>query len=205
MNEEIFSQPDFYRYYKSIYGRFLFRWVDIEKIKILRKEFMEFRNNRDRIVIDLGCGSGRIANKLNKFGVNVLCCDINKLFLREISNSKIPSVALDLNYSLPFKKESVNGIVISDVIEHISNDKKIFDECYRILDKKGIFILFTPSHDSYRWRIAEFIHNKLTKSISGHVNPFNEEKLRIRLSETFSDYYLRKINFGLTLCGIGIK
>lgn len=183
----------------------MFRWVDIEKIKILKKELIKFKNKDKKIVLDLGCGTGRIAKHLKKFGINVFCCDINELFLKEISNYRIPTVLLDLNYSIPFKEESVSGIIISDVIEHITNDEKLIKECYRILERGGTLIVFTPSHNSYRWKVAEFIHNKLTRSCSGHINPFNDEKLRKMLRDNFTNYRIIKINFGLTLCGIGVK
>lgn len=97
------KQPDFYKYYSSLYGRFLFRWVDLNKIRIIEKEFCELKN-KDAIILDLGCGSGNISKRLFENGIKVVCCDFDKRFLIDINKLSISTVCLDLNNNIPFKE-----------------------------------------------------------------------------------------------------
>lgn len=198
------SDPNFYKYYYSIYGGFLFRWVDYSKIKILRREFANLDNNT-RIILDFGCGIGNLGKKLVSPKTKVIFCDIEKKFLEDIQASGLETILLDLRNKLPIKNNCIDGIILSDVIEHIQNPKNLIFECHRILKKNGKLIIFTPSHDKYRWKVAEKIHNILTRASSGHVTPFTKDLLKEVLEHYFERYIIKRINFGLTLCGIAIK
>ncbi|MEM7816607.1 MAG: class I SAM-dependent methyltransferase [Candidatus Aenigmatarchaeota archaeon] len=199
------NQPDFYKYYSSIYGRFLFRWVDYSKIKLLEKEFNGLSNNKSKIILDLGCGTGKLGVKISDRNYKTYFCDIEKRFLENIRKMGFQTILLDLSNNLPIKDNCIDGIILSDVIEHIINPNNLIHECYRVLKKNGKLIIFTPSHDKYRWRIAEKIHNILTKSNSGHITPFTYDLLNEVLGDCFERYIIKRLNFGLTICGIAIK
>lgn len=66
-------------------------------------------------------------------------------------SSYFPDVYGDAQY-LPFKSESIDGIICKDVIEHIQHPEKVVNEVYRCLKQKGkaFFTLpfFIPYHGS---------------------------------------------------------
>jgi SAM-dependent methyltransferase len=47
-------------------------------------------------------------------------------------------------YPWPWENESVNGIYCSHMIEHIFDQKKVLEECYRILKKGGYLHIKVP-------------------------------------------------------------
>jgi len=194
---------DFFRYYTSFFGGFLFRWVDKQKIKIIKEEFSIYKNNS--LILDLGSGTGNLSYILKKIGKRVICIDIEKECLMICKEKGLEIMERNLEKNLPFKNNSVDGILFSDVIEHLNNPKKIISEIKRCLKNKGKLILFTPAYDSINWIIAEKIHNYLTKRKSGHISPFTYESLDYLLSKYFTNIKIKKINFGLTLYALCIK
>lgn len=50
---------------------------------------------------------------------------------------------------LPFTNESLNGIVCSEVLEHIQNDDEVLSEMSRVLDRGGKLLLTCPIHPEY--------------------------------------------------------
>ena len=60
---------------------------------------------------------------------------------------------------IPFKSSSVDSVFSSQVLEHVTNPKKMVDEIYRILKKEGVCILTThmaqvlhgEPHDYFRF------------------------------------------------------
>ncbi len=51
----------------------------------------------------------------------------------------------DVTKKLPFKKNSIDVIVLSGVIEHLENPLKTLREMNRILKKRGILLMETPN------------------------------------------------------------
>lgn len=72
----------------------------------------------------------------------------------------------DLNLNLNIKKK-YNTIILSDVLEHIYETKKLIREIYNILEKDGYLIINTPffyrlhetPHDYYRY--TDFFYQRL--------------------------------------------
>jgi ubiquinone/menaquinone biosynthesis C-methylase UbiE len=87
------------------------------------------------LVLDAGCGSGRdtfaisTASRGEYVGV-----DISRQSLREAlrRHPQAHLIRADLRY-LPFKNESFNQIVCSEVLEHIPSWRKAVRELYRVL------------------------------------------------------------------------
>jgi len=73
------------------------------------------------------------------------------------ANSKVNF--LDLNLKIPMKKNSVDEILISHVLEHIENPTNVLKELHRICKPKGIINMFVP-HFSHFTNYADLTHNK---------------------------------------------
>lgn len=73
-------------------------------------------------------------------------------------------------HNIPIKDESVDGVIIQAVLEHVINPNKVINEVYRILKKDGIILAETPfmqsSHEEpYDFhRYTELGHRWLLKS-----------------------------------------
>lgn len=100
-------------------------------------------------ILDIGCGSGWIEEMLLLRGANkITAIDISDDVIRKAKRKKLKkTVYLTASaIDLPFKKNSFDTIVSSEVIEHIpaKTEQKMFDEMKRVLKPGGVFYLTTP-------------------------------------------------------------
>jgi len=98
--------------------------------KSLKKILTE---NNANLILDLGCGN----SPYNFFFLN------NKYI--GLDNSKNSNADIISNIeSIPVKNESVDTILLLEVLEHIDNIDKLLGECFRVLKKKGEMIVSIP-------------------------------------------------------------
>jgi len=117
-------------------------------------------------VLDAGCGSSRIVQSHN----HAIGMNYNYAKLRFLRRCEIPLVNGSA-FALPFKDESFDCVISSQVIEHIPFDESIFSEMRRVLRTGGRLILGTPDYAAIGWRIIEPIY--------GFLNPGGYQPERI--------------------------
>jgi len=193
------TRKNFFSYYNENKYRLLFRWIDIEKVKFIKNLV---KNSNRLKILDLGTGDSSILNTIRQH--KFFAGDINFSLLK-LCKSKNPFVyccQFDGDYSLPFKDKTFDIILSVDSIEHIKFPHNLVSESKRLLKPNGSFIVFTPPYDSVQWVIAEKFHNLITQSNSDHITPFTRESLQFLLQTYFSNVTIKKMNCGLTLCGV---
>jgi ubiquinone/menaquinone biosynthesis C-methylase UbiE len=97
---------------------------------------------RDQIVLDFGCGNGKLSFRLKERGAaSVYGVDLNSAALARArdANSHGPSVEFLLGgaSSIPLPSESVDLIFCISVLEHIMDVDSILREWYRVLRPGG--------------------------------------------------------------------
>ncbi len=103
-------------------------------IKYINKYITQGNN-----ILDLGCGDGFISDNLGtKFKVT-------KVDIKEGNNIVVHNLE---NAPYPFKDNSFDGIICSEVLEHLFNPLVLINESIRILKKNGIMILTVPNFNS---------------------------------------------------------
>jgi ubiquinone/menaquinone biosynthesis C-methylase UbiE len=107
-------------------------------------------------VLDAGCGSSVIVQSLN----NAIGMDFLFPKLRFLRRYSIP-VAQGSAFALPFKDDSFDCLISSEVIEHVAFDDTLFTEMRRVLKADGTLILGTPDYATLGWRIIEPIYGFL--------------------------------------------
>jgi dolichol-phosphate mannosyltransferase len=107
-------------------------------------------------VLDAGCGSSVIIQSLN----NAIGMDFLFPKLRFLRRYAIP-LAQGSAFALPFKDDSFDCLISSEVIEHIPFDDTLFTEMRRVLKADGTLILGTPDYATLGWRIIEPIYGFL--------------------------------------------
>lgn len=125
-------------------------------------------------LIDVGCGIGSHSLKLSRKGKCVIGVDINLNDLKEakrwkdmlgISNADF---VLASGFHLPFKKNSFDQALCSDVIEHLSQDQPLINEVGFVLRRDGIFVLSTPSIGTHEGKNRIPIRAKLRNFLKRH-------------------------------------
>jgi len=87
---------------------------------------------------DIGCGWGTIGRYLKDKGHDVFFCDKTKL---DIENFK----KCDLDEGIPYDKEFFDGVIATEVIEHLHDPWKFMKELHRVLRPGGFCIITTPN------------------------------------------------------------
>jgi SAM-dependent methyltransferase len=97
------------------------------------------RHARGRLV-DLGCGLVPLYGIYRTLASEVTCVD----WPQSVHGSPHLDVAVDLNAPLPFEDARFDTIVLSDVLEHLSEPAVLWREMARVLAPGGHLLLNTP-------------------------------------------------------------
>ena len=125
-------------------------------------------------VLDAGCGSSMIIQSLN----NAIGMDINIAKLRFLRRIGIPLLC-GSSFDLPFKDQSFDCVISSQVIEHVPFDDKLFAELWRVLEPGGRLIIGTPDYSTIGWRIIEPIYGTLMPGAyrDEHITHYTRQSL----------------------------
>ena len=108
---------------------------------LARKKKIDFNN---KIVLDIGFGSGNILEVLKKGGA--ICHGVE---ISQTAIDRLKGQGYCLKHTggetLPYNNEYFDMIVCSHILEHIKNEKKILNEIKRILKPNGLLILGVPT------------------------------------------------------------
>jgi ubiquinone/menaquinone biosynthesis C-methylase UbiE len=132
----------------DFYFNFFLGFPSRLRVSILLQKLNIFKND---IILDAGCESGYVSLKLSKKCKKVISVDIVtdaiKDLNKKIKQSKIKNIKTLVCplHKLKFKKNIINKIVFTEVIEHCFNPKKVFDNFYKILKKDGLLIITFPN------------------------------------------------------------
>jgi len=140
--------------------------------------FRYYRDERDRPLLDAGCGAGGFLRKfLNRYpdvmayGIDIEPVAVN--FARK--NTKALISCGNVN-SLPFSDKSFGACISADIIYHKEAfPKDVLSEAYRCLEPGGILIVGSPAYD---WMFS--VHDV---RVSG-VRRFTRKSLSVLLKET---------------------
>ena len=98
-------------------------------------------------LLDAGCGAGPALPFLKTEGFRVVGSDFIFFPLLE-AHKRAPSVPLlnfDLGQGLPFRDETFDVILASEVIEHLAQPGIFLAEARRVLSTSGVLLLTTPN------------------------------------------------------------
>ena len=130
-------------------------------------------------VLDLPCGRGAFARRLQELSATVIAADLqaHQDFLADQCSFQ----AANANESLPFENASFDIAISIEGIEHFENPSFFLRELYRCLLPGGLAIVSTPNVNSLwsRWECfrrgyhCHFQPISDTEKISGHQLPID--------------------------------
>jgi dolichol-phosphate mannosyltransferase len=129
-------------------------------------------------VLDIGCGSSRIVLDLP----HAIGLDVRQNKLRWLSWRRRGLVRASC-HRLPFADGSFDGLIHSQVIEHVADDPAILAECHRVLRPGGVLVLGTPDYGRWLWPLLEWVHSHVLPGgyAHEHITRFTRATLAERL------------------------
>ncbi len=158
--------------------------------------FYSVEKEKPQRVLDAGCGRGFYLKALGHFNFieEIHGVDIVDKYLktakRNCRGSKFKIQKANI-YSLPFPDNYFDCVICSEVLEHLSNDKKALNELKRVLKKEGTLLLTVPSKnfpfswDPLNWILMRLFHTHVNKNIwwlagiwADHERLYEEKEIR---------------------------
>ena len=108
-------------------------------------------------VLDLGCGTGELADAIATAGMRPTGCDISPEMLRRAAaadpSGTIDWVQLDPDWRiLPFEAETFDAVVAASVLEYVDDPVAVLRECCRVLRPGGVVLCTVPDpRHPIRW------------------------------------------------------
>ncbi len=180
MNKTI-PPTDHIRHYKYDGEFYDFFAPDKFVLQEIRRRYQEFfhltKFNQSDFILEIGSGGGYSLEIFNTIRPFYFPLDIPLNNLKRIKAQSYFSIyptASD-GYTLPYKDESFNYVIMAEVLEHLATPEIVLKEVNRVLRKKGILLISVPYKEKITYQIC--IHcNKPTPTHS-HLHSFDESKL----------------------------
>ena len=115
------------------------------------------RYERNSVVVDIGTGTaGGFSEMFSRFQHSLLVgVDISEKSLGIALSRGVNGVCADLDGSnLPIRSESVDVVVMDEIIEHVSDTDGLIQEVNRMLKPGGMLLVSTPNIAAWFNRIA---------------------------------------------------
>jgi len=148
--------------------------------------------------LDLGCGDGIFMKHfLSKESAKFIGCDADhQRLLRARECSGNAGVFINaFAESAPFFNQSFDLVLLHHVLEHAEDDKRVLEECRRLLKPEGMLIIGVPNEDSINGRVLRFLHPKLYRD-GEHVNFYSERRiLSLLKSNGFGVLQIKRVGF----------
>lgn len=108
-----------------------------------------------QIILDVGCGRGRYLRELETSDKKVAGIELNEEFVAELKGEG-KQVMIGSISSLPFDNASVDGVLCSEVLEHVIDVDMAIAEMFRVLKYGGIALILDKSiygfhHQRFKW------------------------------------------------------
>ena len=102
-------------------------------------------------VLDLGCYHGSASRVLASTGYKVWSCDLEA----HPDAQALPNfMRVDANRPLPYDANFFDGVLCTEVIEHLENPTLLIRECARILSPGGVLVVSTPAISNLAGRLC---------------------------------------------------
>ena len=86
-------------------------------------------------VLDIGCGGGFLAQGLSERGYEIVGMDPSSAALHAARTTGIGLLAAGWGEHLPFKAETFDAVICSEVLEHVRSPAEVLGEAARILGR----------------------------------------------------------------------
>lgn len=151
-------------------------------------------------ILNIGVGNGVLERLAIAKGCDVWCLDPSSRAIERLRSELRLEHRAQVGYSqaLPFKDSEFDAIVMSEVLEHLSDAvlQLTLKECLRTLRDGGLFIGTVPADE--KLFESQVVCPECGKIFHrwGHVQEFSEERLKGLLEQHFGNCVVKRKYFG---------
>lgn len=140
---------------------------------------------KGRRILDLGCATGLLAQKIKERNNEVHGIDLNAEALAKAAEKGIKTKVFDLNNGIPFQDAHFDAVHVGYVLEKVYDTEYLLDEIHRVLKSPGIAVFSVLNLNSLANRLrvlsGKFV-DQYAASPADHnganIRMFNLEKLQ---------------------------
>jgi ubiquinone/menaquinone biosynthesis C-methylase UbiE len=150
---------------------------------------------KGEIVLDVGSGSGYLAERVAEVNDCTICLDISLENLCSVKKGKRGNLIL-INSSaetLPFRSGSFDKVLCTEVLEHLIEDRQALRELSRILKPGGVLVITVPCSDFTFPTLIDSLNIKTVHDYDGPEKHFRKGYTLSGLSESLN-------TAGLVMC-----
>lgn len=142
LDVEIFDRDDWWAEEGFLYG--LHTLLDPVRVPYFLSA-LDGLGPRPRI-LDVGCGGGFVSEALAAADCDVVGVDVASTNIRAaISRPHVATYLRADAHRLPFRSESFDGVVVSEVLEHVADPGRVLGEAARVLRPGGRVLFSGPN------------------------------------------------------------
>lgn len=142
-----------------------------ERIELISKYIQPLNGKR---LLDIGCGTGWFLEVAREYGFEIFGQELGK----ELADWSSDRLGIRI-FKGPISDIQISNtfdvITMFDLLEHVENPLQLIFDCKRILNDKGIILVFTPNFDSLAIDVMKE-HSNLISPV-GHLTYFSEKSV----------------------------
>lgn len=97
-------------------------------------------------VLDIGCGIGTYVEKFRALQATAFGVDVDAERVTRGRHEKgLDTLALSVSEALPFPNAAFDGVLLHEVIEHVTDDRETIHQAQRVTKPGGVVIVFAPN------------------------------------------------------------
>lgn len=190
--KEAIDKMYFYENFAESFDSVVSMYDTEKRLSVVFDDFLLKERMKNKKILDAGCGTGWFSSVAEKRGAIVTSMDLGPKLLEEAAKKTNSKKIIGSILEMPFKSNSFDIVISSEVIEHTPSPQQALKECYRVLKPGGILVVTTPNAF---WYFALYIAEKLK------LRPYQGLENWSSFNGIKSD--LKKVGFNIQdICGI---
>jgi len=154
------------------------RWEYLSRQRLLATQIANFRDQTPARVLDIGCGNGALSLTLSEAaGFDLIAMDVLPLRTSAVQSRKrsrktaatVQVLLANAEKGLPFRDETFDAVVATEVLEHIDKPVRMLGEVNRVLRPGGRFFMTTPNAAALPYRLLRFLPESVVRNLAGSL------------------------------------
>jgi 2-polyprenyl-3-methyl-5-hydroxy-6-metoxy-1,4-benzoquinol methylase len=167
--------------------------ADKEEIRRLNQVIIHHVSEKAELILDVGCGNGWVAKYFLPKRKKVVSMDISVTnpakVLKESPGENHAAIVADA-YHLPFKKNTFDAIIASEIMEHVYDPKLFIANLMDVLKPGGRLIITTPYNEKIEYFLC--VHCNKPTPKHAHLHSFSEKNIAEFIPKEYTDYKTEK-------------